>query len=76
MSGVQALRLASPHSQGYIVRRPIYGRHFNTRDYPPDTSLQFLLSDLETILETALSDERIAVDRRSYQVGFVLLPHL
>ncbi|EIN09565.1 actin-like ATPase domain-containing protein [Punctularia strigosozonata HHB-11173 SS5] len=71
--GEQALRLASPHSQGYILRRPLLGRHFNTRDYPPNTSLQFLLSDQETILENALQHEAIAVERHSYKDFSVVL---
>ena len=39
----QALRLANPQASNFLVRWPIYGSNFNTRDY---SSFQVLLSDV------------------------------
>ena len=49
--GEAALRLANPEEMGYVVRWPIYGGNFNTRDYP---SAQLVLSDIEIILRESL----------------------
>ncbi|EJF64395.1 actin-like ATPase domain-containing protein [Dichomitus squalens] len=49
--GETALRLANPEEMGYIMRWPIYGGNFNTRDYP---SAQLILSDIETIFRESL----------------------
>ncbi|KIK61712.1 hypothetical protein GYMLUDRAFT_42744 [Collybiopsis luxurians FD-317 M1] len=61
--GEKALRLADPQSSNYIVRWPIYGPNFNTRDYP---SLQALLSDIETLLRKTLSD-KFSIEPRDYK---------
>lgn len=60
----QALRVGDPESAGYVVRRPIYNRNFNTRDYP---SLQVVLSDLEVIMHTALQ-EKHELRKEDYKV--------
>lgn len=62
----QALRLANPQQSGYVVRWPIYGTSFNTRDYP---SVQFVLSDFEAILRDTLK-ERLNVGVEDYSVCF------
>ncbi|KAH9967476.1 actin-related protein [Russula dissimulans] len=49
--GEKALRLADPLKQGYVIRWPILGSKFNTRDYP---SVALIIDDIETILETSL----------------------
>ncbi|KAI0330934.1 actin-like ATPase domain-containing protein [Cubamyces sp. BRFM 1775] len=49
--GEKALRLANPEEMGYVVRWPIYGGNFNTRDYP---SSQVIYNDIETIFREAL----------------------
>jgi actin-related protein 8 len=62
---LQALRLADPEKQGYIVRWPfIMGSRFNTRDY---TSNAMIIDDIETILETSLQDS-LGISRREYKV--------
>ncbi|KAF8825768.1 hypothetical protein HHX47_DHR6000233 [Lentinula edodes] len=58
----QALRLADPQSSSFIVRWPIYGSKFNTRDY---TSSQVVLSDIETLLRYTLHD-KFAIEPRDY----------
>jgi hypothetical protein len=60
----QALRLADPEKQGYIVRWPIWGSRFNTRDYP---SIAMIIDDIETILETSLQIS-LNINRREYKV--------
>ncbi|PPQ78392.1 hypothetical protein CVT25_011615 [Psilocybe cyanescens] len=52
--GEKALRIVDPVSSNYIVRWPLYGSNFNTRDY---NSVQMILSDLEEIINTTLSDK-------------------
>ncbi|KAI9060920.1 actin-like ATPase domain-containing protein [Trametes sanguinea] len=51
LTGESALRLANPEEMGYVVRWPIYGGNFNTRDYP---SQQAVYNDLETIFRESL----------------------
>ncbi|KAF8074975.1 hypothetical protein FPV67DRAFT_1575252 [Lyophyllum atratum] len=67
--GDKALRLADPQKAGYILRWPIYGANFNTRDYP---SLQVILSDLEFILSTTLK-ERMNIEPRDFKNYSVIL---
>lgn len=62
---MQALRLADPEKQGYIVRWPLMGSKFNARDYP---STAMIIDDIETILETTL-ESSFSVSRREYKVG-------
>jgi len=47
----QALRLVDPITSNYLVKWPIYGSNFNTRDY---NSIQMLLSDLEALISSTL----------------------
>ena len=54
---------------GYIVRWPLYGGHFNARDYP---SHQVTLSDIEVVLRETLSGS-LSIDPKSYDVSFRLL---
>jgi hypothetical protein len=61
---VQALQLGDPQRSGYVVRWPIYGTQFNTRDYP---SLQVIINDLELILRSALQ-EKLGIYPRDYEV--------
>ena len=68
----QALRLADPEKQGYIVRWPILGSRFNTRDYP---SVALIVDDIETILETSLQDS-FGISRRAYKVFFLFRTRL
>jgi actin-related protein 8 len=60
--------LADPHEMGYVVRWPLYGGHFNARDYP---SNQVVLSDIEAVLRDTLS-ESLSIDPKSYNVRFHL----
>lgn len=62
----QALRLADPQKQGYIVRWPIWGSRFNMRDY---SSVAMIIDDIETILETSLQGS-LGINRREYKVSF------
>ncbi|KAH9990563.1 actin-related protein [Russula vinacea] len=61
--GEKALRIADPEKQGYIVRWPIWGSRFNTRDYP---STAMIIDDIETILETSLQGS-LGINRREYK---------
>jgi hypothetical protein len=63
----QALRLADPEKQGYVVRWPIRGSRFNTRNYP---STAMIIDDIETILETSLQGS-LGINRREYKVSFL-----
>ncbi|CDO73352.1 hypothetical protein BN946_scf185008.g115 [Trametes cinnabarina] len=54
--GEDALRLSNPEEMGYVVRWPIYGGNFNTRDYP---SQQVIFNDIETIFREALKQKGI-----------------
>lgn len=49
---------------GYVLRWPLYGGHFNARDYP---SHQVVLSDIEVVLRQSLS-ESLSIDPKSYNV--------
>ena len=60
--------MADPHKMGYIVRWPLYGGHFNARDYP---SHQVALSDIELVLRETLSGS-LSIDPKSYDVRFRL----
>ena len=60
--------MADPHEMGYVVRWPLYGGHFNARDYP---SHQVVLSDVEAVLRETLS-ESLSIDPKSYSVRFRL----
>jgi hypothetical protein len=60
--------LADPHKLGYVVRWPLYGGHFNARDYP---SHQVALSDIEAVLRETLSGS-LSIDPKSYDVRFLL----
>lgn len=48
-----------------MVKWPIYGSNFNTRDY---CSLQMVLSDLEAIIRITLKD-RLDISEADYKVG-------
>ncbi|KAJ4474691.1 hypothetical protein C8J55DRAFT_130551 [Lentinula edodes] len=67
--GDKALRLADPQSSSFIVRWPIYGSTFNTRDY---RSSQVVLSDIETLLRYTLHD-KFAIEPRDYASLSVVL---
>ncbi|OCH96264.1 actin-like ATPase domain-containing protein [Obba rivulosa] len=67
--GEKALRLSNPVDLGYVVRRPMHGGKFNTRDY---SSIQLCLSDIETILRTTLK-EKLQIEEQSYQEYSVVL---
>lgn len=63
----QALRLLDPSSLGYVVRWPIYGPAFNTRDYP---SNQLILSDIESIIRVTLKD-RLNIEEKAFKVIYI-----
>ncbi|KAJ7574463.1 hypothetical protein C8J56DRAFT_979709 [Mycena floridula] len=67
--GEEALELADPEESNYLVRWPIYGSNFNTRDYP---SIQVLLDDIEEILRTTLRD-KLDIEPRDYKNFSVVL---
>lgn len=67
--GERALRLSDPQLLNYSVKWPIYGKNFNTRDYP---SHQMILDDIETIISTVLS-EKLNVKRPDYKDYSVVL---
>ncbi|KAF8202322.1 actin-related protein [Pholiota molesta] len=69
--GEKALRIVDPISANYMVRWPIYGSNFNTRDY---TSLQMVLSDLEALISTTLNDKFNIrkTDYKNYSVVLVI----
>jgi actin-related protein 8 len=54
----------------YAIRWPIYGSHFNTRDY---SSFQMVFNDIEAILRYALK-EALEIEPASFKVvGIVFL---
>lgn len=53
----------------YIIRWPINGQNFNSRDYP---SVQMILDDVETIISHVL-EERLDIKCRDFKVGGWLL---
>ncbi|KAI0772590.1 actin-like ATPase domain-containing protein [Irpex lacteus] len=67
--GEKALRLADPEGQGYVLRWPISGGNFNTRDYP---SNQLILIDIETIISTTLL-EKLNITPNAYKDYSVVL---
>ncbi|KAI0640783.1 actin-like ATPase domain-containing protein [Trametes meyenii] len=68
--GEDALRIANPEDMGYVVRWPIYGGNFNTRDYP---SLQVVYNDIETLLREALKQKDIEPSAyKEYSVVLVI----
>ncbi|KAL7280699.1 hypothetical protein ACG7TL_005639 [Trametes sanguinea] len=68
--GESALRLANPEEMGYVVRWPIYGGNFNTRDYP---SQQVLYNDLETIFRESLKQKGVEPSAyKDYSVVLVI----
>ncbi|KAI0630868.1 actin-like ATPase domain-containing protein [Trametes polyzona] len=68
--GEDALRIADPESMGYVVRWPIYGGNFNTRDYP---SMQVVYNDIETIFREALKQKGIEPSTyKDYSVVLVI----
>ncbi|KAJ7170507.1 hypothetical protein C8R43DRAFT_981998 [Mycena crocata] len=68
--GDKALRLASPQESGYVVRWPIRGSNFNTRDY--GSSVQAILADVESVIEHTLRD-RLGVNPRDYKDYSIVL---
>ncbi|KAJ7642709.1 hypothetical protein DFH06DRAFT_1214202 [Mycena polygramma] len=68
--GDKALRLASPQESGYVVRWPIRGSNFNTRDY--GSSVQAILADVETVLQHTLRD-RLGIKPHDYKDYSVVL---
>ncbi|KAF8817421.1 nucleus protein [Phlegmacium glaucopus] len=67
--GEKALRLVDHVSSGYLVKWPIYGSNFNTRDY---SSLQMILSDLEAIIRITLKD-RFDISESDYKNYSIVL---
>jgi actin-related protein 8 len=63
----QALNLADPQKSGYMIKNPIYGNNFNTRDYH---SVQMVLSDIELLIQETLK-ERFDIVPSEYKVGFL-----
>ncbi|GBE86660.1 hypothetical protein SCP_0905400 [Sparassis crispa] len=66
--GDKALQLADPASAGYVIKWPIYGGNFNTRDYP---SIEGALDDIETILRAAF--KRLNIEPHAYHDYSVVL---
>ncbi|KAF8916271.1 hypothetical protein CPB85DRAFT_1290585 [Mucidula mucida] len=67
--GEKALRIADPERAGYVVRWPIHGSNFNTRDY---TSFRTILGDIEAILRHTLKD-KLNIHPRDYKNFSVIL---
>ncbi|GJE93211.1 actin-like ATPase domain-containing protein [Phanerochaete sordida] len=67
--GDKALRLSDPAELGYVLRWPMYGGNFNTRDY---SSNQEVLSDVEAIISATL-DEKFSVGAKNYKDHSVVL---
>uniref|UniRef100_A0A0W0G785 Uncharacterized protein n=1 Tax=Moniliophthora roreri TaxID=221103 RepID=A0A0W0G785_MONRR len=67
--GEKALRLADPQNSNYVVRWPIYGSNFNTRDY---SSIQMILNDMETILRNTLKD-KLGIEPKDYSKYSIVL---
>ncbi|KAF8159517.1 actin-related protein [Crassisporium funariophilum] len=69
--GEKALRIGDPISSSYMVKWPIYGSNFNTRDYD---SLQMTLCDLEAIIRSTLSEklDMAPSDYKNYSVVLVI----
>ena len=65
----QVLRLVDPVTSNYLVKWPIYGSNFNTRDYD---SIQMLLSDLEALISSTLL-ENFNIQPSEFKVNFVHL---
>jgi actin-related protein 8 len=66
------LQLADPAELGYLLRWPIHGGNFNTRDY---SSNQMILSDIEVIISSVLQ-ERFDITSKNYKVNVDLLDRL
>ncbi|KIY65039.1 actin-like ATPase domain-containing protein [Cylindrobasidium torrendii FP15055 ss-10] len=69
LAGAKALRVVEPEKSGYIVRWPIYGSGFNTRDY---SSIRECLGDFETLLHMTLKDQ-LNIHPRDYKNFSVVL---
>ncbi|KIL69325.1 hypothetical protein M378DRAFT_69891 [Amanita muscaria Koide BX008] len=67
--GEKALRLAEPERSGYLVRWPIYGHNFNTRDYK---STQENLSDIDILIRKTLQ-ENMNIEPSEYKNYSVVL---
>ncbi|KAG8937327.1 actin-like protein arp8 [Tulasnella sp. 418] len=67
--GHKVFRIADPAASGYVVRWPLYGNHFNTREYE---SLQGVLSDLEVLWEIIIGLE-LNITRRQFKEYSVIL---
>ena len=67
--GEPAMQLADPLQSGYVVRWPIYGATFNTRDY---SSIHITLGDIEEIIRTVLREE-LSIPPSEYKVRDCLL---
>ncbi|KAL0577906.1 phosphatidylinositol kinase-related protein kinase tor1, partial [Marasmius crinis-equi] len=67
--GEKALRIADPQASNYVVRWPIHGPSFNTRDY---SSKQMVLNDIESILRDTLK-ERLQIEPGDYNKYSVVL---
>ncbi|KAG9313025.1 hypothetical protein JVU11DRAFT_6464 [Chiua virens] len=67
--GEKALRISDPQALNYIVRWPIHGQNFNTRDYP---SVHMILDDIETIITNVL-EEKLDIKRRDFKNFSVML---
>ncbi|KAI0316750.1 actin-related protein [Amylostereum chailletii] len=67
--GEKALILADPVNLGYVLRWPICGGKFNTRDYP---SNQMIMDDIEAIIQTTLK-EKFGIEPSAYNDHSVIL---
>ncbi|KAF8347832.1 hypothetical protein F5887DRAFT_1258760 [Amanita rubescens] len=67
--GEKALRVAEPEKAGFLLRWPIYGHNFNTRDYG---SIQENLSDIEILLHQTLQ-ESMSIQPSDYKDYSVVL---
>ncbi|KAK2463573.1 hypothetical protein APHAL10511_004324 [Amanita phalloides] len=69
--GERALRLAEPEKAAFLVRWPIYGHNFNTRDY---NSIQENLCDVEILLRMTLQDNLSITpsDYKNYSVVLII----
>ena len=67
--GEEVLRLGDPHTSNYVVRWPMYGPNFNTRDYP---SVPMITNDIGTIIEHTLR-ENFSIVRSQYKDYSVIL---
>lgn len=63
------MQIADPQQSGYLIRQPILGASFNTRDY---NSIQSILNDVQAVIETTLR-EKMDIISSDYKVDCFLL---